>query len=84
MTQPTHVVVLERLDCAKCKSTGYVDLGSLEITGKAICPDCRGQSERQIAISLEEFAKLFMWDVHRHKDAEGQWRERRVLRVVKR
>lgn len=61
--RPKAVLVVEDIDCANCKGTGYEP--GHEPTGSGVpyrwCSTCQGQKVRHRAMPIEDFARLFTW-----------------------
>jgi hypothetical protein len=57
---PTHVLVMESIDCKNCGSSGYEPGHEPTEPGKPYrwCSTCQGQKVRHRAMSLKDFAKL--------------------------
>jgi hypothetical protein len=67
MSRPTHVIVGSPVDCKACggtgesKAPGFEHFVRIDGTMYRPCPECRGATFRQYAMTLEEFAKLFTY-----------------------
>lgn len=82
MIRPTHVMVCEPTNCLRCNGTGLVRHAFKVGPNGPICPDCDGRKFHQVAMPIEDFAKLFTYGQAQHKDADGNWGVRNVISVT--